>query len=351
MSVGVAIVGFGYMGHFHRDRLAASDGAELLAICDCDRERREEAEALGLLAYDTLDGLLGNPEIELVLICTPNDVHAKIAEEVLAHGKHVMSEKPVTMNTTELEHVLAIAQKHDRIFVVHQNRRWDCDFLAVKNALDSGVIGQPTTIESKVFGQRGVCFGWRADADKGGGMLLDWGVHLIDQALLLFPDQKVVNVYARMLSILTPDVDDYFELRLRFEKGVEFHIFVGTFALEPQPRWYVLADRGTLRMDTFDPSTTKMKRIRKDVKGFESVVNSDRQGPTRTMAPLKQEYLEELAIPDVQENKLEYHRNLLAAVRGVETTHVKPDEMVRVMRIVDLARESSENNEILNIEV
>ena len=69
---------------------------------------------------------------------------------------------------------------------------------------------------------------------------------MIDQALLLFPDQQVVTVQARLLSVLTPAVDDYFELRLRFALGTEFHISVGTFALEPQPRWYVFGDRGAL---------------------------------------------------------------------------------------------------------
>lgn len=99
MVVKAAIIGLGYMGHFHRDKLKMLDGVELVAVYDQDESKLAEALSLGLKPYSTLDTMLDSPEIDLVLICTPNDVHASLAEAALRHGKHVMCEKPVTMNT------------------------------------------------------------------------------------------------------------------------------------------------------------------------------------------------------------------------------------------------------------
>jgi predicted dehydrogenase len=258
-----------------------------------------------------------------------------------------MCEKPVTMNAKELKDLIRVAKKSGKQFTVHQNRRWDRDFLTIKKVVERREIGSPTTIESKVFGQRGVCFGWRALPEHGGGMMMDWGVHLIDQALLMFEGHRIISVWARLLSILTPVVDDYFELSLRFDNHMECHITVGTFALEPQPRWFVHGDRGTLKIDAFDPKTASMKRIKQEVRGFDSVFEKEHLGPSRTMAPLRPEYIEELAIPETEDLPYEYHRNLVAAINGHEKPHVKWGQMLNVMRIIDLAKESSEKNAVL----
>ena len=344
--INAAIIGYGYMGRYHQRKLAATQGVELTGVFDTDPNKLAEAIVEGLKAYETAEDLFNDPTINLVLVCTPNDSHAAYAIAALKNGKHVMCEKPVAMNAKELEAVIRAAVKSGKQFTVHQNRRWDSDFLIVKKVVENREIGSPTTIESKVFGQRGVCFGWRALPEYGGGMMMDWGVHLIDQALLMFEDHRVISVRARLLSILTPAVDDYFELSLRFDNHMEYHITVGTFALEPQPRWFVHGDRGTLKIDAFDPKTASMKRIKQEVRGFDSVFEKEHLGPSRTMAPLKPEYIEELAIPETKELPHEYHRNLVAAINGHEKPHVKWGQMLNVMRIIDLAKESSEKNAV-----
>ena len=349
-TVYAGIIGFGYMGQFHLRKSREIEGLQVIAAYDMDKEKLEAARQEGLTAYEKLEDFLQNPKIELVIICTPNDVHAELSIESLNAGKHVMCEKPVTMNSEELERVIAAAEKNNRLFTCHQNRRWDVDFLMVKQAVDSGVIGQVTTIQNRVYGQRGVCFGWRADPKAGGGMLYDWGIHLIDQMLFLFPGHRVKSVYARLQSILTPAVDDSFELQMLFDNGVCAKVQVGTFCLQDLPRWFVYGDRGTLKIDDFTGKTGGMARIRGQVQGFDSVFGKN-MGPSRTMAPLRPEYLETLPLPQAETDLYAYHRNLAAAVRGEEKLYVSFDDMRRDMKIVDLGFESSRLNQVIPTDI
>lgn len=347
----IGIIGFGYMGHFHLNKVRSLNGeAAVVSVYDIDEEKLEDARREGLIAYDVLADFLSD-DIELVVVATPNDVHAQLCIACLNAGKHVMCEKPVTMSVSELESVIACAQENNRIFTVHQNRRWDVDYRVVKEALSSGIIGRPTTIESMVFGERGVCFGWRGDPVKGGGMLYDWGVHLIDQALCMFEGHKVINVYARVTSILTPAVDDFFELGMDFDNGVHYTVSVGTFALQKRPRWFVFGDRGTLKLDDFSGQEGGMARIRAQVSGFDSVFGKTSLGPSRTMAPLQKDMLEELPLPAVEEQPLAFWQNLIASVKGEEKPIVGHEQLLRQMKIVEAAFECGKTGSSMKVDI
>jgi len=342
------IIGFGYMGHFHLERIKKIEGIQVAAVFDIEESKLIEAEGEGLMVHHTLERFLDD-DLTLVIICTPNNWHAPYAIAALNKGKHVMCEKPATMSVKELDEVIVCAKLKERIFTVHQNRRWDVDYQVVCDAVNSGSIGEVTTIESRVFGERGVCFGWRADPVAGGGMLYDWGVHLIDQMLQLFKGQKVVSVYARVKSILTPLVDDYFELEMKFSEGVCARIIVGTFALQKLPRWFIFGDRGTLRLDDFSGKRGGVARIKGEVKGFESVVGKKGLGPSRTMAPLEPQNIETLEFFCAEEQPMEFWRNLVGAINGLESPHIQPCEVLRQMRVVEAAFESSDKNEVIKI--
>ena len=108
-----------------------------------------------------------------------------MAIAALEAGKNVICEKPVALSSEDLAEMIAASEKAGKLFTVHQNRRWDRDFRMIMNTLKAGKIGSPYTIESRVHGQNGVMHGWRAYKVAGGGMLLDWGVHMIDQLLFM----------------------------------------------------------------------------------------------------------------------------------------------------------------------
>ncbi len=148
-------------------------------------------------------------------------------------------------------------------------------------------------------------------------------------------------------SILTPAVDDNFELEMVFESGVRAKIDVGTFCLQDLPRWFVQGDRGTLKIDDFTGKTGGMARIKTHVEGFDSVFGKN-LGPSRTMAPLRPECIETLKLPEVETDVLEYHFNLAKAVRGEAQPPVTFAQMRRDMMIVDLAFESSKRKEVIH---
>ena len=158
ITVKAGIVGFGYMGHFHLNKIRRLDGIEVKAAYDVRPEALQDAEREGLGPVGSLEKFL-NQDLDLVLIATPNDVHAKLAKAALATGKHVMLEKPAAMNAAEFEQVMDCAENAGKLLTVHQNRRWDLDYQVVKEVICSGEIGAVTSIESKVLGERGVCFG------------------------------------------------------------------------------------------------------------------------------------------------------------------------------------------------
>lgn len=351
----VGIIGFGYMGNFHYEKVSHFDDIEVTCAFDNNEAKLADAASRGLRTYDNLEDFL-KEDLDLVVICTPNQWHEQYSIAAMKAGKNVLSEKPATMSVAELDNIIKVSEETGKFYTVHQQRRYDADYRVVKDMIKSGDIGKVTTIESRVLGEKGVCYGWRADPVSGGGMLYDWGVHLIDQILQLYPDEKVTSVYARVLSVLTPDVDDLFEITMMLSNGVCAKVNVGTFALQKLPRWFVFGDKGTLKLDDFSGVAGGAARIKGDVQGFESVFNntegaSKSLGASRTMAPLAKENLEVLELPKEDDMTLEYWRNLVESLKGNETPVVTPAQIRRQMQIVETAFESGRTNKSIETNI
>ena len=182
-------------------------------------------------------------------------------------------------------------------------------------------------------------------------MLYDWGIHLIDQLLQLFPEHKIAGLYARLLSILTPAVDDYVELKMFFDNGVCATVLVTTFSLQDRPRWFVYGDRVTLKLDDFSGRKGGAAKIRRGVTGFDSVFSKAPMGLSRTMSPLQPDCIEQILLPEVSEDAYAYHRNLAAACEGKEEAYVTHRDMRRAMAVVDNAFLSAKNNQVIHVEI
>ena len=338
------------MGKFHLEKVRLYEDLRVTCAFDTSEEKRRNAKAEGLAVYDNLEEFL-KEDISFVIICTPNQWHAPYAIAAMRAGKNVLCEKPATMTTAEMEEIIRVSEETGKFFTVHQQRRFDPDYRVVRDVIRSGEIGKISTIESRVLGERGVCFGWRADPESGGGMLYDWGVHLIDQILQLYPEEKVTSIYARILSVLTPAVDDLFEVTMNLSNGVCARVNVGTFALQKLPRWFVFGDRGTLKLDDFSGTSGGAARIKGDVQGFDSVLGQKSLGPSRTMAPLKPEFIEQLELPKEADMTRAFWDQLHEAIMGKEAPLVTTGQILRQMKIVEAAFKSSEQNEVLKVEI
>ena len=230
----MAIIGYGGMGNNHKkyiiQRLNDSDYPEKLEIAgiyDISEERNEFARSLGLHTFSSADEIWNDKDIKLVLIATPNDLHLPYVVKAAQMGKNVIVEKPASLSSEQTEEMYAATKEAGVVFSPHQNRRWDDDYLTVKNIVDNGTIGRVYRIESRVMGSNGIPGAWRKVFSQGGGMMLDWGVHLIDQALLMF-DSPVKSVYCDYSFEAGEDVDDGFDLEIKFENGVIYRIVVDT---------------------------------------------------------------------------------------------------------------------------
>jgi scyllo-inositol 2-dehydrogenase (NADP+) len=154
----------------------------------------------------------------------------------LKAGKYVICEKTVTLNSRQLEEIIENAETYNKVFVVYQNRRWDEDYLVMKKLYDEDILGDVFLIETLVQGSRG---DWHHQKEYGGGMMLDWGVHLIDRLLVMIKE-KITSVHCKMSYVLGNDVDDGFRLTINFESGKTAVVEVGTCNYITLPKWYHL---------------------------------------------------------------------------------------------------------------
>ena len=341
----LAIVGFGGMGGWHRELIEGIEHLSVKGVYDIKPQRAECARELGLTVYASLEEVLADPEIDLILCATPNDTHKDIVIKALKAGKNVVCEKPATIHSRDFVEMMA-AQSTSHLFV-HQNRRWDEDYLTVKKIVDENLLGPVFTIESRVHGSRGIPGDWRGEKEHGGGMVLDWGVHILDQALQMI-DSKVKKVYATMTQVTNELVDDGFTTHLYFENGLVYTLEVGTNNFISLPRWYVLGRDGTAVVYDWDLSG-KMVRV-KDWNKNDAVPVKTAAGLTKTMAPRTEDTIATEPLPIVHSDIRDYYRNVMATIDGREEQIVKNDEVLRVLRLMEAIFESIDQGQVVEFE-
>lgn len=340
----MAYIGFGGMASHHFNQSRELDRINVKGVFDINPERMEYAKSVGLKPYKSRNEILEDVDIDLVLIAVPNHLHKDFAIEALRAGKHVLCEKPVTMTSAELIEIMTVAKETGKIFAIDQNRRVNKDFIAMKRAVEAGLLGDVYVIESRVEGSRGVPAGWRTDPAQGGGMMLDWGVHLIDQLMYMY-DSKVTEVFCKMYSINYPDVDDNFHLTMTFENGVTAHIEVSTNNFISHPRWYVLGTMGTLQIDGWEACGKIVRcKTREDTWGAE--IKKNKVGPSKTMAPRSEDSVEIIDIKapeDVVDNLNPVYWQLIDAMDGTAPLKITPEQALRVMKVMEACFESKGN--------
>ena len=145
MKKNAAVIGYGGMGGWHTQHLLESDVCNLAGIYDIKEERSELARSRGIRAYSSREELLSDPSIDMVTVAIPNDSHKEVVMAALDAGKNVICEKPVALSVQDLQDMIDCANRNHRLFSVHQNRRWDVDYLAMKQLHDSGAVGSSTS--------------------------------------------------------------------------------------------------------------------------------------------------------------------------------------------------------------
>ncbi len=343
-----AVIGYGGQGAWHTRQILASDVAALAGVYDIDTGKNLTAKENGIHAYADVDTLLSDPAVETVVVATPNDSHKELVIRCLNAGKNVICEKPVEMTVAAFDEMAAAAEQAGKRFTVHQNRRWDVDFLAMKKIVASNEIGELIRIESRVHGSRGIPSDWRCNKHQGGGMVLDWGVHLIDQILQIIPE-PITQVYCTGTHITGTEVDDGFRLELTFESGKTAHVEVGTYNFIAMPRFYLQCQAGSAIIEDWrkNAQVARMKAWNeKEVLPVQTAA-----GITKTMAPRDEITLDTYLADKPESDVHDFYRNFCAALDGREPLLVTPAQVRRVLQVMEAAFASIESEQVERVKI
>ena len=343
-KVKVAVIGYGGMGGWHCNKIQSIEEVELAGVYDILPERNGVAEEKGIHAYSTMDELLADPEVKIVTVAIPNQLHKDVCIKAMAAGKNVVCEKPVALNHEELQAMIDASKKYNVIFTVHQNRRWDEDYQTLRHIYEAGTLGKVFRIESRVHGSRGIPGDWRNQKECGGGMVLDWGVHLLDQIMQMIP-KKLLSIYAQLSYVTNENCDDGFTITLKFEDDLVVIVEVGTSNFINLPRWYMLGENGSAIIENW-AMDGKIVMV-SDWEKRDAVPVVTAAGLTKTMAPRTAETIKEYPLPKQHCDVADFYRNLVKAINGEEEQLIKHEELMRVMKLMEAIFESAEQNKVI----
>ena len=334
------------MGRFHAKRMEENPEVDFIGAYDILPERTESLPGNGK-SFPSLDALLADDRIGLVTVATPNDTHKGIVIKALEAGKNVICEKPVTMSLADLDDMIAAADKAGRVFTVHQNRRWDPDYLAMKSIFDKNTLGKVFCIESRVHGSRGIPGDWRNQKERGGGMVLDWGVHILDQMLMMTQPRKLTSLYAHLDYVTNENCDDGFHVEAVFDDGLVYRAEVGTSNFISLPRWYMLGENGSAIIR--DWSLNGEIVMVSDWENRDAVPIIAGVGLTKTMAPRTDDTIRHYPIEKVEGDWRDFYRNVCAAIRGETSILVTHAQQRRLITLLETVFESAARNEVVKL--
>lgn len=258
-SFNVAVIGYGFAGRcFHSYLVSLAPGLKLHGIASRDPQTRERiVRDRGCLAYESLDDVLNDDAVEVVVLASPSSVHCEQAVAALDAGKHVVTDKIMCLDLEQCDRMIAAAERNKKLLTVFQNRRWDGDYLTVKHLMQSGELGTVKWMELawQGFGAWG---GWRGEAAMGGGRFFDLGAHLVDQ-LLTLQSTPPESVYCRLRRDYdASDIDSEALIVVTFANGATgIADLSGTSAIS-KPRFRVHGSRATFVKYGLDPQEKAM---------------------------------------------------------------------------------------------
>ena len=245
-GIRVGLIGFGYAGRtFHAPLLQGTAGYRLAAVAS-SRAAEVRSALPDVEVVPDAAALDRRADIDLVVVATPNETHAPLAEAALRSGRHVVVDKPFTVTAAEARRLAQRAQEQGLILSVFHNRRWDSDFLTVRAAIREEALGRVALFESRLDRFRPeVRDRWREGAEPGAGLLYDLGPHLLDQALMLFGVPDMVQATLRRQRPGARNTD-YFHLVLGYGSRLVASLQAGMVVAGGSPRFAVHGDRASL---------------------------------------------------------------------------------------------------------
>lgn len=341
-----AVLSFGMSGTvFHAPFLQVHEGFELYAVWERTKNEAQKRYP-AVKTYRTLEELLADENLELVIVNTPNSTHYDYARKALQAGKHVIVEKPFVVNAAEGEELLTLAQQKGKLLSVFQNRRWDSDFKTVEKIVAEGWLGE--IVEAEFHFDR-----YKEELSPkqhketpvpGTGALYDLGSHLVDQALYLFGLPQAVFADIRIVRPISK-VDDYFELLLYYP-ALRIRLHGSYLVREPLPSFLLHGSKGSFikwRADVQEADLQGGKTPGTPDWGIEPVTE---RGLLHTEAD--GEVIRE-TVPTLQGNYMAFFEGMHAAIRTGAPVPVAPQGAVNTVRIIEAAFRSHTEKRVIEI--
>ncbi|XWW45099.1 Gfo/Idh/MocA family oxidoreductase [Fibrella sp. USSR17] len=341
-KINVGLIGFGLSGrYFHAPFLAVHPGFNVTHVMS---SRPSEVTAFDpeIIPVATVDELLADDRIELVFICSPNETHFRYAQAALERNKHVVVEKPFALTETEAQQLLTLAASRRLLITAYQNRRWDADFLTVKQLIADNRLGDVLDYEARYDRFMPVdtrSASWKELPGEGRGSLFNLGPHLIDQALHLFGNPQ--NISAEIRSIRpNSQIDDWFTIRLGYSDKV-ITLKSSLMAHQNHRRFTIHGTAGSFTkggLDVQEPSLKLGTLPNTPNWGTEPIEN---RGLLTTNDKSKR-------VDSLPGNYAAYYEWLYESVANGAELAVKPLEILATTRVIDLARQSNREGRTLS---
>jgi scyllo-inositol 2-dehydrogenase (NADP+) len=345
--IDVGLIGFGLAGRaFHAQVIRAVPGLRQTAILQ--RTGNEAAAQYpDVRVVRTLEELLAIQEIRLVVIATPNDSHFPIARQCLATGRDVLVDKPFTTTLKEAVELVQFAKQQGRVLTVYQNRRYDGDFQAIAQLVASGALGRVVRFESNYdrFRPQLRPGAWRERSGPGTGIFFDIAPHLIDHALLLFgmPQALTADIRIEREGAVT---DDAFDLAFHYPHGLRADLRSSILAAAPRPRFTLHGTQGAFVKQTVDPQESNLRR------GYiptDAAWGAEPEENWGLLTLHENGAMTQRRIPSASCDYRDFYANLRDAILGKVKLAVSPEWALDVMRLLDLARQSSTERRTISV--
>ena len=343
-DINVGVIGYGgayNMGRHHLNEMKRA-GMTPLAVCELDAERRAVAEQdfPGIATYASLDAMLKDAPVDVITHITPHNLHYKLAAQCVRAGKHVVVEKPLTITTAEADRLIALGQKHQVMVSTYHNRHWDGWIMrAVREIVDKQALGEVYKIDAHIGDYAMPKAWWRSSKSVSGGILYDWGVHLLEYSLQLLPQAKITEVSGYAMEGYWPAKmkashpfkhdanEDEARALVRFDTGAHVSLTVSQLTTDPKPyRMAVTGTKGTYEIMFY--------------------MGEDRDGWILRRANAKGELVEKKGKHPKDRGHL-FYKNVAAYLTGKEPLVITPEWARRPIHILDLAARSSQQGRAL----
>lgn len=345
--INVGLIGFGLSGRsFHAPVIRAVQGLRLAAILQRSGDGAAEKYP-DVRIVRTMDELLSIREIQLMVVATPNESHFVLAHQCLAAGRDVLVDKPFTTTYEEAANLVKFAREHGRLLTVYQNRRYDGDFQAIMRLVRSSALGRVVRFESNYDRYRPQLRpgAWRERSGPGTGIFFDLAPHLIDHALVLFgmPEALTADIRVEREGAAA---DDAFDLAFHYRGGLRADLRSSILAAATRPRFFLHGTKGAFIKQTFDPQENNLR--------YGNIPSDGAWGaePEKDWGQLtlsENGSLVQRSVPSVNCDFRDFYANLRDTLMGNAKLAVSPEWALDVMRLLELASQSSRERRTLDV--